>query len=245
MKKTVVILSVLVSILGVGCFNKPSHELFRLGMDPTFVPLDTLGQEANLTGLCQEVFHILGSEHKDQIELLKLSWDDLLPQLKTDRLDGIITTLSPYNFYKKDFLFSEPLIKTGPCVVSNRIKLYKSVQQLEGKIVGIIIASSHETYLKNVDVALQSFDSASSLLDALVRGQIDAALLDHLIAYAYCQDLYQTQLALSTPPLSEAALRFMVKKTSSKGKKLLETFNQFVTSSSLNPLLEKWQLPSS
>lgn len=244
MKKILTMILGVLTILFAGCISQKNGSTFRLGYDPSFIPLNTMGQESNLSGFCQEFFADVGKSIGESIELMKFSWDDLLPQLKNNKVDGIITTLSPYNFYKKDFDFSEPLIKTGPCLISNKRALYQNFEALNGKILGIINNSSGSLIASTQAYAnIQTFDNPSSLLDALSRQQIDAALLDYLIAFAYCRDLYQDTLEISSDPMGDAGIRFMMKKTHPEQQKLLESVNKAIDKRSHQALVKKWQLP--
>jgi ABC-type amino acid transport substrate-binding protein len=244
-KKLMKAFMALIVILFVGCNKTSSPHTIKLGMDPSFIPLNSMGQESHISGYVSELFQKVGDETKISIELAKLSWDDLLPQLRHDKLDGIITTISPYNFYKKDFEFSDPIVSTGPCLISKKEQKISNLDQLNGKIIGIILGSSAELIASsNGGITIQSFESPSSLLDALVRGQIDAAMLDYLIAYAYTQDLYQKTLIITSSPYGDQGIRFMVKKTNNQGIKVLEALNSLLKESSTSELLQKWQLPA-
>lgn len=244
MKKILSAILCSIAILFAGCLSSKNPATFKLGYDPSFIPLNTMGQEANLSGYVQEFFSKLGKNLDESIDLLKYSWDDLLPQLKNNKVDGIITTLNPYNFYKRDFDFSNPLIKTGPCLVSNKHSLFKSFESLDGKILGIITGSSGEILASTQAFAtIQSFDNPSSMLDALSKGQIDACLLDYLIAFAYCRDLFQDTLVISSTPYGDAGIRFMIKKTHPEKDRLLLSVNDLVKDSFNEELIKKWQLP--
>lgn len=244
MKKIISMTISVIAILFAGCLSQKNQATFRLGYDPSFIPLNTMGQESNLSGYCQEFFASVGKSLNESLELVKLSWDDLLPQLKNNKLDGIITTLSPYNFYKKDFDFSAPLISTGPCLISNKHATYKSFEALNGKILGIISGSSGEILASTqAHATIQSFDNPSSMLEALSKQQIDACLLDYLIAFAYCRDLFQDTLVISSKPYGESGIRFMIKKTHPDKDRLLSTINQMIETAKNDSLMTKWQLP--
>lgn len=244
MKKLLSYTLCIIALLSTGCLSDKDNPIFRLGFDPSFIPLNTMGQEANLSGYTQEFFSILGNDLGKSIELFKFSWDDLLLQLKNDKVDGIITTLNPYNFYKKDFEFSNPLIKTGPCLVSNKHTIFKSFESLEGKILGIITGSTGEILASTQAYAtIQSFENPSSMLEALSKGQIDACLLDYLIAFAYCRDLFQNTLVISSSPYGDAGIRFMIKKTHPAKDRFISSINDFIDTSKNNALIKKWHLP--
>jgi len=245
MKKALLAALVLITVIFTACMGEKKTATFQLGVDPSFIPLNTMGQEAHILGFLQDSYQKIGQNLNDSIMLIRFSWDDLLPHLKTGKLDAVITTLSPYNFYKKDFMFSDPLIKTGPCLVSSKTMPYKELEDLNTKILGIIMGANSETIAAGETSAIiQSFESPSSLLDALVRGQIDAALLDYLIAYAYCQDLYQDHLIITSEPFGEMGLRLMIKKDDPKSHQLIDGTNRFIESKDISSYLKKWQLPS-
>lgn len=244
MKKRLSYILCFIALLFTACLSDNNDKTFRLGFDPSFIPLNTMGQETHLSGYTQEFFSMLGNSLANSIELVKFSWDDLLPQLKNNKVDGIVTTLNPYNFYKKDFDFSDPLIKTGPCLVSHKQALFKSFESLEGKILGIITGSTGEILASTqVYATIQSFDNPSNMLEALSKNQIDACLLDYLIAFAYCRDLFQNTLVISSTPYGDAGIRFMIKKTHPDKDRFISSINDFIDSSKNNDLIKKWQLP--
>lgn len=244
LKKVFSALLAFIGIFFASCYKENKTDVMKIGIDPSYIPYNMMGQETYITGYIQELLQKIGKESKQSIELIKLSWDDLLPQLKTNKLDGIITTISPYNFYKKDFAFSEPIISTGPCLVCKKNQEFKDLDDLDGKILGIISGSSAELIAgKIAQITIQSFESPSSLLDALTRGQIDAAMLEYLIAYAYTQDLYQKTLVITTSAFGDQGIRFMTKKTNEKAIKMLEDIDGVLKEGSIDALLKKWQLP--
>lgn len=245
MKKFLVAFVIFAGLVFSGSLARSPQASFKLGIDPTFIPLNTMGQDTRLMGFCQEVFQTVGDEMNDSIELLQLSWDDLIPQLKTGKLDGIITTLNPYNFYKKDFDFSDPFLKTGPCLICTKQAVYKDLKALDGKIIGVVVSSNFESFImKETTAAIQNFDSAAAVLDALSKGQIDAAFLENLIAHAYTSDLYSQTLVMTTDPYGDFGLRFMTQKTNKEGQRLLEYVNRTIEKSDMSSLLKKWQLPT-
>jgi len=228
-----------------GCYQRGKQVSYKLGIDPSFIPLNTMGQENHLYGFCYETLQEVGASIKTSIQLSKFSWDDLLPNLKAGKLSGIITTLPPYNFYKKDYIFSEPLIRTGPVLICMKETLYRSFSALEGKILGVISASPGETLASTESPsAIQTFQTPSALLDALTRGQIDAALLDSLIAYAYCRDLYENTLIITSAPFGDSGIRFMAKKEAPEAQNLCDAINRYIGSSDQIQIMQKWGLPS-
>jgi ABC-type amino acid transport substrate-binding protein len=244
MKKVLLGFFSLLLMFFASCFSQKSSSTIRIGIDPSFIPLDTMGQEKNLFGYTQEFFQKIGKDREESIELVPITWDNLLQSLRTGDVDGIISTMPPLNFYKKEFSFSSPMILTGPVLVCLKDKKISNLSDLNGKILGVVEVSNAQVIAGSESTSIiQTFESIPLTLDAVIKGQIDAAFIDYLPAYAFTQDIFSKNLKIVSKPYGESAIRLLVKISDKKGLDLLDWTNDQADSSFSKKLLTKYNLP--
>lgn len=244
MKKILLGFFSLLFMFFASCFSQKSPGTLRIGIDPSFIPLDTMGQEKNLFGYTQDYFQKIGKDHNERIEFVPITWDNLLNALRQGTVDGIIATIPPLNFYKKEFYFSAPLILTGPVLVCLKNKKIEGLSDLNGKILGVVDVSNAQLIAGSESTSIiQTFESVPLTLDAVIKGQIDAAFIDYLPAYAFTQDMFSKNLKIASKPYGESAIRLLVKHTDKKGLELLDWSDDQTNSSFAKKLLTKYSLP--
>jgi polar amino acid transport system substrate-binding protein len=88
------------------------------------------------------------------------------------------------------------------------------------------------------------YNSIPEALNNVVDGTTNAAIIDVLSANAFCQDLYQGQLKIATPPLNEEGLRMITLHGSAAD--LIKGFNKGLKRIKKNgdyeKILTKWGL---
>jgi polar amino acid transport system substrate-binding protein len=85
-----------------------------------------------------------------------------------------------------------------------------SLKAINGKEIAVVSDERTAILLqKYPGVVLRSYSSIPDALNAIVRGEVDGALINILSAVAYCQDLYQNKLKIVTPVLNNEGLRLI------------------------------------
>jgi polar amino acid transport system substrate-binding protein len=125
---------------------------------------------------------------------------------------------------------------------------FDSFAKLSGKEIGIVPDTKGALLLEKYPaILIRSYDSIPQALNDIVRGAIDGALIDNLSAVAYCQDLYQTELKIVSPPLTTEGLRLIT--LHGQASDLLLRFNRGLdkmkTTKAYDKLLLKWNLKES
>lgn len=226
--------------------NKPFKEkTYTIGIDPSFFPLKLMGQDKNVYGYTQELFTLIGKENHLNLAFLKVNWDETTASLKNGKIEALITALRPYVFYQKDFAFSDLFLATGPVLIERASDPLKTLSELSGKMIGVIKGSDAPFILEAYPgITIVGFETIPEMLDALMNEKVDGALLESLIANAYCRDLYQGKLKIAGKELSDDGLRLLALKE--KKEELLpridETLLKFKKNGTLTELATKWQI---
>ena len=217
----------------------------RIGVDQSWFPLLLAGRENSVTGFSTELLKEIGKLEKISITKITVNWDNLVEGLQAGKYDAILSSIPPYIFNQQIYDFSELYLPTGPVLVMPIKSSFDSFAKLSGKEIGIVPDTKGALLLEKYPaILIRSYDSIPKALNDIVHGAIDGALIDNLSAIAYCQDLYQTELKIVSPPLTTEGLRLIT--LHGQASDLLLRFNRGLdkmkTTKAYDKLLMKWNL---
>jgi len=222
-----------------------SNRVYRIGIDPTFFPLDLHGSENNVLGLSIDLLQDLS--HKKELSLATVTTNTniLLWGLNNDKYDAIISAMPPYNSLLKTYDFSDIFLEVGPVLVVRENSEIKTLDDLKGKGAGLQVGSPYQELIETAPgVLITNFDSIPQGLNDLVKENIDVMVIDQLSATIYIRDLYQNVLKIAGPPLRKEGLRLVTLKN--HVPELLHKFNRGVETmqkdGELAKLTSKWSL---
>lgn len=214
----------LLSFLFSACSTPEGKKEWKIAVDPTWYPLDLMGRDKQLMGFVADLLQEISVEKKLKLALVRENWDNLLQNLNKKQYQAILSSLQPYTFYENKYDFSEPFLLIGPVLVMPANSKTTSLDDLSGKEIAVLTGSTEDLILeKYPDIIIRYYGSVPSMLDDILTGQIDGALLGVLEANAYTQDLYQGNLKIATPPLNDRGLRLIA--LHSEAPALIEAFN--------------------
>lgn len=235
-------ISILLLLSLLYCCGSKNHPQ-KVALDPSWYPLDLEDRNAQLLGFSTEILQKVSKK----IPLAKLTVDAhyLLEDLLQGKYEAVLSSFPPYNFNKDRFDFSESYLMLGPVIVVDKSSNISSIKQLKGKAVGVLSDATALLIESVPDVLIHQYSSKSQALEAVNLKVLDAALIDILSAYAYCEDLYQDKLKVGSLPLTNEALRLITIRN--KNSSLIKTFNQEIhqlnESGEYQKMLNKWGLP--
>ncbi len=239
------LVALFVIILFSACGGDYRHGSYTVGFDPAWFGLDLMGQQNNVTGFSKDLLKEIGKMEKTKLAMVPVSWDVLMPNLKSGQYNAIFSSIYPYIFNQTYFDFSDPYLLTGPVLVVRFASKVTSIDQLSGKEVATLPDSTGTLYLeKNPTILIRNYDSIPDALNAIVAGTIDAAIIDVLAANAYCRNIYHGKLKVATLPLNQNGLRLLT--SSGADQELVKIFNRGLIELKKNgtyeTLLKKWSL---
>ncbi len=234
----------LILVVLSGCVKR-AHPEYRIGVDPTWYPLILESKENSVTAFSTELLQKIGQEESIAFTKVTVSWNTLLEGLKKGEYTGILSSIFPYSFNEELFDFSDIYLNTGPVLVVSTGSPFTSFEQLAGKEIAVMPESDGIAFLeKYPHILIRPYPSPAEALNDLSKGRIDGALIDVLIANAYCQDLYRGRLQIATAPLTRSGLRLLTLRE--QAPILIEAFNTGLnalrSSKEYEQLLQKWHL---
>ncbi len=174
---------------------------FILGLDAAFPPMGFVDDAGEIVGfdidVAQEVCNRLG------VTLVKkgINWDENEIELNAGRIDCIWSGMSVTPARVESMCLSEPYMKNEFIFVLPGESPVKKLDDLEGKLVGVQTGSTAEETLMASDlyakIRVRLFEDNVELLETLAKGEMDAALVDSVVAYYFVNESEKPFLILS------------------------------------------------
>ena len=239
------LLSFFLLIALTGC-DAIRPKTYRVGVDPSWFPLDTSNKEPNLFAFTNDILKEIQTRKHIRIERVVMSWDNLLDGLDTDRYDAILTTMKPTIINQKQYRFSSPFIYTGAVLVVQKGSDIDSLEELSGQILQVSKGSSMLDYMsKYPEIELQFYNNLNDCLEDVIRQKAKAALVPVIPLASYVHNLYFDQLKMICKSITGDGIRMV--NLEKKEDHLIHLFNQTIEDmrkdGSLDKLAKKWSVP--
>jgi polar amino acid transport system substrate-binding protein len=238
-------IAILSCIFFFSCSGSKADYDFTVAFDPAWYALQAPGREADLTAFTIELITEIGKLERVRIAVYQRSWSNLMYALQEGECDAICSTMQPYLFYEKLYTFSNLYLMTGPVLVNLVKAPAKTLDKLGGDIIGIQRDSNGAIILEKYPSIIQrTYESIQQALIDTSKGEIDGAIVDILSAEAFTQDLFQGQLKIATPPLTQEGVRILAMKNHKP--EMIKLFDRGLARLKLNgkygELAKKWRL---
>ena len=145
-----------------------------------------------------------------------------------------------------EYLFSDSFYSLGPVLVVNQNSHATSLDEMEGKIIGIKEGSSSVYNVQHFhSILILPYDNMVMALEDLNNDKIDGVIMDVWPAYAYIQSFYKGKLRVVTSPLIKEGLRLATLRQP-EYVPLIDGFNEGLKelkkSGEYDDLLKRWGL---
>jgi polar amino acid transport system substrate-binding protein len=232
-------------ILSACSCNQGGKNVIRIGIDPTFSPLNFEEMQPYVNGYIEDVLLEVSRFSGMHFEKINANWDTLLEGLDNRSYDAIISSMPPYNFNLAKYSFSQNFLELGPVLVVPSNSHYSDLDALSGELVGVIKGDPSVLVIeKHPEVIIRTYHTIQDLLNAVANGDIEAAVLDYLPAQSYLRDLYVGRLRIATKPLTDVGLQALTLKDQSS--RFMRLFNQAIDQMKKKKVLislrKKWNL---
>lgn len=172
--------------------------------EAAFPPFEFV-QDGKIVGYGKDILDYIVADLGVELEQSDVPFPGLFPGLLAGKFDLIATTLSMGKLNTEKFAFTMPIAEGSPSVLRRKgDDKINSIDDLDGKVVGVQLATGSERQLRDLDAAfkadgkrgieIQLFNSGPESYLALASGQVDAAasLLPSIRALAIKQpDVYE------------------------------------------------------
>ncbi len=246
MRKLSIILSILALIVvTTACGGGKTSEkpVLTMGTSAEFFPyefIDTASGSEEVKGFDIDIANYIANELGFEIKIENMDFGGLIAALQTGRVDFVISGMTPTPERAEKVDFSVNYFEQHNTIVSFKQANLKTVEDLNGKKVGVQLGSIQEELAKTFAGAeVISLNKIPEVIQELISGRIDAVILEDTVAKGYTNK--NSDLEYSIIPSDEAngsAVAFP------KGSDKVEEFNKVIKkmqeNGEMDKLIAKW-----
>jgi polar amino acid transport system substrate-binding protein len=155
--------------------------VITVSTEVTFPPFSMRDKNGDLVGieisLWKEVANRLGLKYEPVI----MKWESTLVGLKAGQFDVMGTTMDVTQERQKQILYSDAWLESGGIVMVQRNSPIKTADQIKGKTVGALVASTYiEAATKYGAGDVKSYKSEPDAYQDLVNSNVDGVITDQV-----------------------------------------------------------------
>ena len=234
MLKLVFAIAILVSV----CLACGGPQAVKMGTEGFYPPYNFIGDDGEVDGFERE----LGDELCRRAELkctwVTNEWDTIIPNLVAGDYDTIMAGMSITDERDDVIDFTQAYLPPTPSVY---IALAGAGDEAVDGKVAAQVATIHADYLSESGATLVEYDLADELVEAVLNGEADAALVDREFAHeTMAANEGRLEVVGPTVPL-DSGIGIGVREDDGDLKdKLEKAIESMKEDGSLNALIDKW-----
>ncbi|MGW8465068.1 transporter substrate-binding domain-containing protein [Pseudomonas sp. CLCA07] len=187
MKKALLTFSALALCMAAGSALAKEYKELRFGVDPSYAPFESKAADGSLVGFDIDLGNAICAELKVKCKWVESDFDGMIPGLKANKFDGVISSMTVTPAREKVIDFSSELFSGPTAYVSKKGSgVTADVASLKGKTVGYEQGTIQEAYAKAVldkaGVKTQAYANQDQVYADLTSGRLDAGIQDMLQA---------------------------------------------------------------
>lgn len=201
-----------------------SSNVLVMGTNATFKPFEYKDGD-KIVGFDVDLASEIAKELGAELKIEDMSFDGLLPALESGQIDLAVAGMSVTEDRAKNALFSDSYYVASQQIIVKNESPIKNRYELTNKTIGVQLGTTGDQMAQQIKGAkVVQFPTAPSVLQELVTGRIDAAILDNAPAAQYVASF--SSLKILNSPLSREPYAIAMKKGN---QQLLESVNNVIT----------------
>ena len=229
---------VLAILLAVCLACDRGQETVRMGTEGGYPPYNFMNDAGEVDGFERE----LGDELCRRADLdcvwVTNEWDTIIPNLVDDSYDTILAGMSITDERDEVIDFTQAYLPPTPSVY---IALSGAGAEVVDGKVAAQVATIHSDYLSEVGAALVEYELAEELVEAVLSGDVDAALVDREFAHETIAESGDSLAVVGPNVMLDSGIGIGVREDDTELKdKLDRAIDAMKEDGSLNTLIRKW-----
>ncbi len=174
-----------------------------VGMELGYPPFEMSDKNGKASGISVDFLEAFAKENDYKLIVKNIAWDGLIPALRTDKIDLIMSSMTITDDRKKAVDFSIPYAQANLAILTPLNSDIKNIKDLDqkGKILALKRGSTGHLYanknLKNATIHL--FDKENAAILEVIQGKADGFFYDQLTIYRTWQKHQDTTRAILAP----------------------------------------------
>ncbi|OXI21454.1 transporter substrate-binding domain-containing protein [Burkholderia sp. AU15512] len=182
MKRPFLSLVSLCLALAAGSAHALDARPVRLGIDPTYPPMDSKAPDGSLKGFDVDLGNEICRRAQLRCQWVELEFSGMIPALQARKIDAILSSMAITEKREKQILFSSKLFRFKSRLVARPGSgVDSTTASLAGKHVGVQSGTQFESWAlahwAPAGVSVMPYKSQDDVFADLVNGRLDAALL--------------------------------------------------------------------
>ena len=230
------ILTAMLAAVSLACSGEA--DKVTMGTDGAYPPYNFVNDDGEVDGFERELGDELCRRADLECTWVTNEWDTIIPNLVDGQYDTVMAGMSITDERDEVIDFTQPYIPPIPSVY---IALAGSGDDAVNGSVGAEKATIHSDYLSESGATLIEFDLAEEVIQAVLDGETDAALVDRGFAHENMA-AREGQMTVVGPNVDlDSGIGIGVREDDSELKdKLDEAIRSMKDDGSLNELIRKW-----
>jgi polar amino acid transport system substrate-binding protein len=210
MKKIIIALLVILTITSTTTFasgNKEQaangKETIKIATNAEWPPLEFVDDNGDVVGYEVELVQHFADVTDYNWEIVNVAWDGIFAGMANGAYDGLATGVSVTEERKQSMDFCTPFLYMIQSIIvpSDSTISPENIDDLVGLKVGVLIGAVGDLILQDsgLDITIKSYDNIAYSIEDMLNGNLDAVVVDSLIAgeYVVSNKAYQGKLVES------------------------------------------------
>lgn len=202
MKKTLAFLLVTILMMGVlaACGtakdenaggNGEGKKKLTMGTSADYPPFEYVdtAKGDEIIGFDVDLAKMIAGELGYEVEVKDIEFNGLIAAIQADQVDFVMAGMTPTEKRKKSVDFSDVYYTAKHMIVSSKDSNIKTIEDLEGKTVGVQLSSIQADKAKEigetVKIKVEQRNRIPELVQEIKAGRIDAAIIEDTVAEGY------------------------------------------------------------
>lgn len=218
-------------------------KVLEMGTSADFPPFESRNTAGEFEGFDIDLANYIADELGYKLEIKDMKFDGLIGALQNDRIDMVLSGMSATDKRKENVDFSTEYNHSGEMFITLKDSDIKSIEDLEGKKLGVQLGTIQEDGAKKikaetVDFEIKAVDNANILIQELLSDRIDAAYVDKAVAQGFIAE--QDLAGFDDPTSSSPGMGIAFPKGSDLVEEVNAVLKEAEESGKLQELKDKW-----
>jgi ABC-type amino acid transport substrate-binding protein len=153
-----------------------------MGSDTTYPPFETIGDDGQAVGFDVDIATEIANRLGLSLEVVTTAWEGIIPGLKTDKYDMVMSAMTITPERQLEIDFSNPYIDSNQSIaVKAGTTGIKTEADLAGKVVGVQVDTTGQFTAEEIQgiKEIRKYDTILLAFQDLELGRIDAIMNDY------------------------------------------------------------------
>ncbi|MGG0274129.1 transporter substrate-binding domain-containing protein [Bacillus rhizoplanae] len=222
------------------------NKVLVMGTSADYKPFEYVDakKSEDIIGFDIDVINYISKELGYKVKIKDMDFSGLLASLEAGKVDFVMAGLTPTAERKKNADFTDIYFTSKNVIISKEGSNIKTLQDLQGKKVGVQTGSIQEEKAKDLQkqVSFQSEgrDRIPELIQEIQAGRFDAIILEDTVAKGYLEKNKELKSVEIPEAADEAGSAIALPKNSDKTAEFNKVIKKMKENGEMDKLVKKW-----